>query len=53
MRLTGGDDEHSGRLELCLAGVWGSLCANTRWNDRGAQVVCRQLGYNDTSGKIL
>lgn len=49
VRLVGGNSR-SGRLELCLGGVWGSVCKSRygRW-DVAAQVICRQLGYN-TSG---
>lgn len=50
VRLVGGDG-HSGRVELCLAGTWGTICSNFLWRDVTAQVICRQLGYNDTSGE--
>ena len=48
VRLTGGD-EYNGRVEMCLGGVWGSVCNNFNWRTTAAQVVCRTLGFNSTS----
>lgn len=36
-----------GRVELCLDGVWGTICDNA-WTDFDATVVCHQLGYSRT-----
>ena len=39
-------------MEICLNGVWGSVCAERYswqrelWGVREARVVCRQLGYD-------
>ena len=40
-----------GRLEVYLDGEWGTICANG-FNAYAADVACRQLGYEDSSGKI-
>ncbi|KAL5460336.1 hypothetical protein EMCRGX_G033781 [Ephydatia muelleri] len=44
LRLVGGPNQQSGRVEVCFSGVWGTICHNG-WNDDDATVVCRQLGY--------
>ena len=34
----------SGRIEVCAAGAWGTVCDDF-FNDVNAGVACRQLGY--------
>ena len=48
IRLTDGVVEQEGRVEVCVNGVWGSVCDNG-WDTTDAYVVCQQLGYSDLS----
>lgn len=44
-----GNGIHSGQLILTVNGVRGSICADS-WNDRSAQVACRQLNPEYVTG---
>ena len=49
VRLIDGPLESAGRVEICINGVWGTVC-DYGWNNNVARVVCRQLGYSVNRG---
>ena len=51
LRLRGGTTPREGRVEICINKIWGTICG-TLWDNRDAQVVCRQLGF-PSIGEIL
>ncbi len=50
VRLVNGDVD-SGRVEVCVGGMWSTVCADINWDDREARTICRQLGYTNLSGE--
>ena len=44
IRIVGGESQLEGRVEVCLRGVWGTICG-IDWTDLDAAVVCNQTGH--------
>ncbi|XP_011677589.2 sushi, von Willebrand factor type A, EGF and pentraxin domain-containing protein 1 [Strongylocentrotus purpuratus] len=44
IRLVGSSSPYEGRVELLIAGVWGTVC-DDMWDRKDGMVACRQLGY--------
>ena len=44
IRLAGYNLPTQGRVEICIDGVWGTVC-NNDWGTADAVVTCRQLGF--------
>ena len=44
VRLVNGNSSLEGRVEVCSQGLWGAI-TNRYWDENGAVVVCKQLGY--------
>ena len=52
VRLMEGPDMNSGRVEVCVREVWGTVCQDS-WDTVDAGVVCRQLGFSRMSECLL
>ena len=47
IRLQGGANSLTGRVEICNNNVWGTVCDDF-WDTVDANVACRQLEYSAT-----
>ncbi len=45
VRLVDGIIEQEGRVEVCVNGVWGSIC-DDGWDKTDAHIVCKQMGFS-------
>ena len=45
LRLQGSTVRGSGRVEVCINNVWGTICDNS-WSSTDTRVVCNQLGFS-------
>ena len=45
LRLAGGPNENSGRVEIYREGEWGTIC-DDEWGRSEARVACKQLGFS-------
>ena len=50
IRLADGSTSSEGRVEICINGIYGTVCDDS-WNNNDAEVVCRQTGY--FGGKLI
>ena len=51
VRLVGGSNSTSGRVEVCANNQWGTVC-DDYWGNNDAKVICRMLSY-PSSGKYI
>ena len=52
VRLVNGFTDYEGRVEVCLNGVWGTVCDDF-WSTNDAVVVCNQLNISSASKNYL
>jgi len=46
----GGGYPSEGRVEICINNAFGTIC-DDGWSNEDAQVICRQLGYSNGTGR--
>ena len=44
IKLLGGTTEYEGSIEVCVNGIWGTICDRS-WSSNDALVACTQAGY--------
>ena len=58
LRLSGGETEYQGRVEICINNLWGSICYSSSrygnyWNVDDGRVVCRALGHQELGNTAI
>ncbi|XP_019861944.1 PREDICTED: scavenger receptor cysteine-rich type 1 protein M130-like [Amphimedon queenslandica] len=53
VRLANGATSNQGRVEICINGVWGTVCDDFWVTNNNARVVCRQLGYSTDGARAF
>lgn len=51
LRLQGSEVQGSGRVEVCIDNVWGTVCDDS-WSEVSARVVCKHLRF-PVFGKVI
>ena len=51
MRIQDGDGVTYGRVEVCVSGLWGTICSDF-WDYEDAAVACKQLGLSPYGKKV-
>ena len=44
VRLVGGNSQYEGNVEVCINGIWGTIC-DISWSTNDALVACSNAGY--------
>ena len=52
MRIQDGDGATYGRVEVCVGGLWGTICSDF-WDYEDAAVACKQLGHSSYGKYII
>ena len=50
--MNGANVEYGGRVEVFYKGKWGKICTNG-WDLNDAQVICRQLGFEEALAEFM
>ena len=53
IRLVNGAVYQEGRIEICINGVWGSICGDEWTAGTSAFVACKQLGFINSGMHII
>ena len=51
IRLVDGSIEQQGRVEVCIDGIWSSIC-DDGWDKTDSFIVCKQLGFAEDGSAL-